>query len=82
MCGDDRPRREQREIDHRATGAKVGRQIDRYVPSTPRASPFLASVTCTIVGVTVPVQYPGAQGAYNGLDQVSISFTAQLQGVW
>ncbi len=38
------------------------------------------TVTCTVGGVSVPVQYAGAQGQYPGFDQVNIQLPATLQG--
>jgi uncharacterized protein (TIGR03437 family) len=40
-----------------------------------------ASVTCTVGGVSVPVSYSGAQGAYPGLDQVNVTLDAALRGL-
>ena len=39
-----------------------------------------SSVTCTVGGVSVPVQSAGAQGQYPGFDQVNIQLPASLQG--
>jgi uncharacterized protein (TIGR03437 family) len=41
----------------------------------------LANVICTVGGISVPVQYAGAQGQYNGLDQVNVPVTLNLRGV-
>lgn len=38
------------------------------------------SVTCTVGGVSVPVQFAGAQGQYPGFDQVNILLPSSLQG--
>jgi uncharacterized protein (TIGR03437 family) len=38
------------------------------------------SVTCTVGGVSVPVQFAGAQGQYPGFDQVNILLPLSLQG--
>ena len=40
----------------------------------------LASVQVTVNGVSVPVQYAGAQPSFPGLDQVNISLPAALSG--
>ncbi|HEV2446374.1 MAG TPA: hypothetical protein VGS58_10645, partial [Candidatus Sulfopaludibacter sp.] len=36
--------------------------------------------TCTVGGVSVPVQFAGPQGQYPGFDQVNIQLPATLQG--
>jgi uncharacterized protein (TIGR03437 family) len=38
------------------------------------------SVTCTVGGVAVPVQFAGAQGQYPGFDQVNVQLPASLKG--
>jgi uncharacterized protein (TIGR03437 family) len=40
----------------------------------------LANVQVTVNGVSVPVQYAGAQPSFPGLDQVNISLPAALSG--
>jgi uncharacterized protein (TIGR03437 family) len=40
----------------------------------------LAGVTCTIGGISVPVQYAGAQPQFAGLDQVNVVLPATLRG--
>jgi uncharacterized protein (TIGR03437 family) len=40
----------------------------------------LANVTCTIGGVSLPVQYAGAQPQYPGLDQVNVALPVTLAG--
>lgn len=39
-----------------------------------------SNVTCTVGGVSVPVQYAGPQGQYPGFDQVNILLPASLAG--
>jgi uncharacterized protein (TIGR03437 family) len=46
-----------------------------------RNAPSLAAVTCTIGGVSVPVQYAGPQPQYAGLDQVNVPLTLNLRGL-
>ena len=41
----------------------------------------LANVTCTFAGVSLPVLYAGAQGAYPGLDQVNVQIPGSLRGM-
>jgi len=41
----------------------------------------LANVTCTIGGVSVPVQYAGPQTQFAGLDQVNVLVTLNLRGL-
>ena len=40
----------------------------------------LSQVTVTIGGVSVPVDFSGAQGAFTGLDQVNVQLPASLAG--
>ena len=40
----------------------------------------LANVTCTVGGVSVPVQYAGAQLQYPGLDQVNVALPVTMHG--
>jgi uncharacterized protein (TIGR03437 family) len=40
----------------------------------------LPNVQVTINGVSVPIQYAGAQGTYPGLDQVNVPLTLNLRG--
>lgn len=40
----------------------------------------LANVQVTINGISLPVQYAGAQGTYPGLDQVNVPLSVNLQG--
>jgi uncharacterized protein (TIGR03437 family) len=40
----------------------------------------LANVTCTVGGVSAPVQYAGAQPQYAGLDQVNVALPVALRG--
>ncbi len=40
----------------------------------------LANVTCTVGGVSTPVQYAGAQPQYPGLDQVNVALPLTLRG--
>lgn len=43
-----------------------------------RTSP--ANVACTIGGISVPVRYAGAQGGFEGLDQVNVDLPLNLRG--
>ena len=45
-----------------------------------RSRSGLAAVTATIGGITLPVEYAGAQGAFIGLDQVNIKLPRTLMG--
>lgn len=45
-----------------------------------RGRTSLASVSCTIGGLEVPVLYAGPQGQYAGLDQVNVSLPRSLAG--
>ncbi|MDR3698403.1 MAG: glycosyl hydrolase family protein [Candidatus Sulfopaludibacter sp.] len=45
-----------------------------------RGETNLANVSATIGGVSVPVQYAGAQGQYPGFDQVNVQLPGQLHG--
>ena len=38
-------------------------------------------MTCTFAGVSLPVLYAGAQGAYPGLDQVNVQIPGSLRGI-
>jgi uncharacterized protein (TIGR03437 family) len=40
----------------------------------------LANVQVTVAGLSVPVQYAGAQPSFPGLDQVNVSLPAALSG--
>ncbi len=41
---------------------------------------LLAAVTCTVGGVSAPVEYAGAQGTYIGLDQINVRLPKSLRG--
>ena len=41
----------------------------------------LANVTCTIGGISVPVQYAGPQLQYAGVDQVNVALTLNLRNI-
>jgi uncharacterized protein (TIGR03437 family) len=45
-----------------------------------RGRSSLSNVTCTIGGTVVPVLYAGAQGQFQGLDQVNVALPRSLAG--
>ena len=53
--------------------------LELYVTGL-RGRTSLASVSCTIGGLEVPVLYAGPQGQYAGLDQVNVSLPRSLAG--